>query len=248
MWFKRFGAGLLAATGCATVLLGVAAAAPPDLREYGDIHESIGQVDTRPLQHNVAYQASGFPFPVRIRPPDTRWGGGQYESGAFRFVQLNHLRTGTQPLHGVGYVTLESSTGPTPSVASTVARLRTTPHIDAGPVTPVRIAGFGGRSFDATIVGSDRPSPLGVSFAPFKPNHHCGFCTKTMQGETQDAKWAGEGQLFRIDVIDVRGKTVVVYIESNFADQRRYPPQKVFPTFLPYAPTLLSNLSVPAAS
>jgi hypothetical protein len=66
-----------------------------------------------------------------------------------------------------------------------------------------------------------------------------------MHGQTQDAKFAGTGQLFRIIVIDVRGKAVVIYIESIFAIQRKFPPTKIFPTFLPHAQQMLANLEFP---
>jgi len=104
------------------------------------------------------YQASAFPLALRVRPPDALWGGAQYESGRFSFVQLHHLRTGNVPLHGVGDI-------------------------------------------------------------------------------------AGKGQLFRITVLEVRGKTVVIYVESTFAEQPRLPPNKVFPTFLPYAQQMLSSIT-----
>jgi hypothetical protein len=64
-----------------------------------------------------------------------------------------------------------------------------------------------------------------------------------MKGETQDVKFAGKGQLLRITVLDVRGKTVVIYVESVFADQPRFPPSKLFPTFLPYARQMLSGMT-----
>jgi hypothetical protein len=61
---------------------------------------------------------------------------------------------------------------------------------------------------DATIVGTDRAPPdlPGISLAPCTPNRHCGFCTRTMQGETLDHKFAGRGQLFRILAFNVRGE------------------------------------------
>jgi hypothetical protein len=62
-----------------------------------------------------------------------------------------------------------------------------------------------------------------------------------------DYKFAGKGQLFRIMVIGVRGKTVVIYVESSFSDSttRKHPPTETFPTFLPYAQKLLSMLTFP---
>jgi len=239
---------------CCTVAIGVASAAgPANIYDGGDLHESIGQGGGPPLQHGVVYQASAFPFALRVRAPDELWGGVQHESGRFRFVQLHHLRTGNLPLHGVGDITIEAAAGSTPSAATTIRRLHSTPHIAASSIRAARVAGFTGQTFDAAIVGIDHPPYCrthscpghgGVSLAPFTTNHHCGFCTHTMKGETQDVKFAGKGQLLRITVLDVRGKTVVIYVESVFADQPRFPPSKLFPTFLPYARQMLSGMTL----
>ena len=228
-----------------------------DIYNYGDNHGSVGQSPNHPgaqgdhphLVQGVTYQASAFPLPIRLRSPDAYWGGAQFESRRFRFVQLFHNhRTGDPPLKGVGLITFESATGATPSVAATVQHLHGTPQIDAGPITPARVAGFAGKQFDATIVGTDRrpPDAAGISLFPFTKNLHCGFCTRTMHGETLDAKFAGKGTLFRIIVLGVRGKTVVIYLESLFAVQPKYPPVKLFPTFLPYAQKMLAAVRFPA--
>ena len=200
------------------------AAAPVNLFKGGDLHESVAQADGKNLARGVTYTASTFPLAVQVRPPDALWGGVQLQSRTFRFVQFNHLRAGNVPLHGVGEITLEARAGRTGSVAATVQKLHSTPLIKAGAVTPVHVAGFAGKAFDATIVGIDNVgfdpnAPRGISLAPFTTNRHCGFCTGAMQGETQDAKFANKGQLFRFIVIDVRGKTVVIYIESTFSVQ-----------------------------
>ena len=75
----------------------------------------------------------------------------------------------------------------------------------------------------------------------------CGFCTKTMK-DTLDYKFAGKGQLFRIYVIGVHGRTVVIYLESTYDDapNRRHPPTESFPTFVPYAQRLLAGMTFPA--
>jgi hypothetical protein len=170
----------------------------------------------------------------------------QYHSGKFRFVQLNHHRTGKVPLHGVGYITLESAQTHTPPVAATIARLHATPHLSVSAIKTVRVAGIAAEMFDATVVGTDGPQTgNGVSLVPFTTNRHCGFCNdaaKHPSKETQDVKYAGKGQLFRIIVLDARGKTVVIYLESSYADQPRFPPAKTFPTFLPYAQKMLASL------
>ena len=202
------------------------AGSTPDLYNGGDPHEGIGQGDTKPLQRGASYTASAFPVRVRVRPPDRLWGGVQYESGAYRFVQLNHRHvSGTAPLRGVGYITLEAAKVATPSAPAAIKRLRATPHVQAGAIKPTRVDGFAGQEFDATIVGSDLSGtcaggvncPAVVSLAPFLTNHHCGFCGDARfqpHRETHDVKAAGRGQLFRIITLNVHGKTVIVYIES----------------------------------
>jgi hypothetical protein len=133
------------------------------------------------------------------------------------------------------------------SVAATVRKLHGTPGLDAGPLRPIRIAGFSGKSFDAEVVGAD-PGGNGIALTPFTTPLHCGWCTQTMHGETLDNKFAGKGQLFRIMVIGVRGKTVVIYIESSLSmsSTRNHPPAETFPTFLPFAQRLLSTLAFPS--
>jgi hypothetical protein len=114
-----------------------------------------------------------------------------------------------------------------------------------------RVGGFAGKAFDATIVGSDNPPVCkhkrcakGVSFTPFTTNRHCIFCNTTMHGETLDVKVGLTGQLFRIIVVGVRGKPVVIYLESVYATgtRQRHPPSQTFATFLPFARRLLAQI------
>jgi len=35
---------------------------------------------------------------------------------------------------------------------------------------------------------------------------------------------------------------LVIYIESNYADQKKYPPTKIFATFTPYAQKMLAGI------
>jgi hypothetical protein len=226
------------------VAVAAAATEPLDLFDGGNLHESMGQADTRDLAQGRLYEAIGFPVRLRFRPPDGRWGGAKFETRGFRFVHLNHLRTGNVPNNGVGFITLEAGTARTASATRTIARLHSTPLIDAGPIKPAHVAGFAGHRFDATITGAD-PGNRGISLAPFGVNHHCGYCEDTMRHETRDVKFAGKGSLFRIFALDVRGRTVVIYIESMYADQPKYPPTKTFPTFLPYANKMLATLRFP---
>ena len=244
---------LLAAIGSAAI---ASAAGPIDLHDGGDLHEGISQTDPgTQLQSGSTYRASRFPVAVSIRAPDAFWGGVQHESGNYRFVQLAHQhRAGAPPLSGVGYITLESATVATPSAAKTLANLRATPHMSFGPTKAVTVAGLHGKMFDATVTGSDLSGtcpgggacPKVVSFAPFLANGHCGFCgdAKFEPRETHDVKAALEGQLFRVIVLTAHRKVLVIYIESIYAIQKKFPPAKLFPTFLPYAQKMLAGISL----
>lgn len=237
----------VAAVGLAILwTVGVAsAAAPVDLQKFGDLGEALGAGDARDLKPGVLYGASRFPLQLRLRPPDAFWGGGQFESGRFRFVQFgHHHRPGGAVLAGVGVLTIETAVGTTPSVAATVSNLHATPLLKAGPSRPAHVAGYTGSQFDATVVGTNGQPPRGISVNPFTPNRQCGYCTRTMHGKTLDTKFAGKGQAYRIIVIGVGGKTVVIYLESIYADQKKYPPATMFPTFLPYAQKLLAGLKL----
>jgi hypothetical protein len=229
-----------------------------DLYDAGDQHEAMGQSDSKDLLKGATYTASAFPVAVTIRPPDALWGGVQHESGGYRWIQLSHGHVpSTPPTTGSGYITLETATGATPSAALTLANLRATPHMKLGPVTSVRVAGHAGKSFDALITGVDVTKycranrslcSSGISLAPFRTNLHCGFCVNTMHHETQDVKFAGDGQVFRIIVLTARGKVVVIYLESNFAGttasaRKKFPTAKNFATFVPYAREMLASIS-----
>jgi len=219
------------------------ATGPADLLNAGDPRESLGQRDTKALTRGVTYTPSTFAIPVRLQPPDGNWEGVQLQSGPYRFIQLMHRRTGNVPVHGRGVITIEASTGPTPSVAKTVQRLHATPKMRVSAVTPVRVAGFRGSAFDASITGTD-PASTGISLTPFTTPKHCGYCEVTLNHKGLDNRFEGKGQLLRIMAIDVRGKTVLVFLESDFP-QPGYPAEKTFPTFVPYAQKLLATLRFP---
>ena len=147
------------------------------------------------------------------------------------------------PLHGRGTITLEASTRATPSVAKTIERLHATPNMRVSAIKPVRVAGLRGLAFNASITGKD-PNSTGISLTPFTTPHHCGYCEVTLNHEGLDNRFLGKGQLLRIMAIDVHGKTVLVFLESDFP-QPGYPAEKTFPTFIPYAEQLLATLQFP---
>ena len=231
------------------------AAGPVDLFNGGDLHEGVGQGDTKDLNSGVTYTARTFPLAVRFRPTDALWGGAQFQSGKYRFVQLLHLKSGSVPFHGRGVLTLETSTGRTPSVAATIEHLRENPALHATAVKAARVGAYVGKQFDASVVGDDlsnlsscpgnQKCPAAVSLAPFLANHHCGFCgdAQFQPREAQDVKVARTGQELRVLVIRARGKTVVVYLESATDNTvKGYPGSATFPSFIPFADKLLSTL------
>jgi len=112
----------------------------------------------------------------------------------------------------------------TPSVATTVARLRRRGLWASYETTsPAKVAGFAGVQFDGQVAAGR----IHV-FAPFSDTNHF-----------EDAFLIGGSELFRVIVLNVRGKAVVVYIDSAAlaADQ--------FPAFLAKANRTLASLRFP---
>ena len=114
--------------------------------------------------------------------------------------------------------------GSTPTVAATVANLRTRGHgATYEAASPVKLAGYAGVQFDGTIVGREQV------FIPFSPK-------STVAKWYPDNYAMGKGEVFRIIVIGVRGKSVVLYLENA-----ELPPNQ-FPAFLDRVDTLLKTL------
>ncbi len=123
----------------------------------------------------------------------------------------------------------------TPSVARTVNVLRTRGHgATYEPSAPVTLAGFTGIQFDGRITGAKNVDHTGHFFIPFSPVSHA--------AKYYPDEYSVYGDVFRVLVLDVRGKTVVVYIE-NVA----LPPQG-FPAFLTKAEQMLGSLRFPAGA
>ena len=119
-------------------------------------------------------------------------------------------------------------TGPTPSVAAMVAGLRTRGRGATYEATsPVKLGGYSGLQFDGKIVGKEHV------FIPFSPK-------STVAKWYPDSYGMQQGEVFRIIALNVRGKTVVVYIENAEL------PADQFPDFLAAADTLLETLKFPA--
>jgi len=222
-------------TGAAAIaLLGVVAAVclastaaatgqQPDLAKLAS-----NDVNAPALTAGVTYHASLFPLALRVIVPDGSWFGGQGKMntqtrGSFGWVEFLQSPPG-KPL---GAISMISSYGPTRSVAATVAQLRTggsgatyqaTSHVELG--------GFSGREFDGQVVGKSHV------FVPFTPLTH------TARYHPDAYRFNG-GEVFRIIVLGVRGKTVVLLLENAAL------PADQFPAFLTSANQILGTLRFP---
>jgi hypothetical protein len=179
-----------------------------------------------PLKAHTPYAAALFPLALRITPPDTSWLGGQGQSfgldaqrPAFGWVEL--LSSPARRPRGAIFAV--TAFGHTPSVAATVAGLRTRGSgASYQAPAPVKLAGFSGTQIDGAIAG---PSHIFVPFTP--PAHTATFFP--------DAFKLGHGELFRIIVLNVKGKTVVFFLESATL------PADQFPAFLNSATQILGS-------
>jgi len=222
----------------ATVCLATAAAAsaPRDLPQ-SYLFTPSGALT--PLRAGVTYQASQFPLAVRLTPADASWLGTQWKSGR------DYFRGGPPPNFGwvhfgrgsatgipVGLISIMTAYANTPSVTATVRVLRTRGHGAAyGETTPVEVAGFRGVQFDGTIVGPKNYDHVGHFFIPFSPRSHA--------AKYYADEYGVYGDVFRVIVLNVRGKTVVVIIENVALPTER------FSAFLAKASQLLGRLRFP---
>jgi hypothetical protein len=219
--------GALAALGV-TVASSHADATPPDL-----LKSTPKGTQAAPMKPGATYQASLFPIALRITP-NSAWWGDQYRTtarGKPLFGWAQFARPGVK-----GAISLVTAYGPTPSVAATIARLQTggshAPATNSGgtefrAASPVKIAGYSGQQFEGDVWGI-----YGRKWVPFTPNTH--------GASPADAWEMHEGEAFRIIALDVRGKTVVVFLESAEL------PAAQFPAFLASAARLLGSLRFPS--
>lgn len=232
------------AAGC----IGAGAAASSALPDISQSYLFSPAGKLTPLRAGVTYRATQFPLPLRVTPPDGRWAGAQWKQNRFPpdEIKLRHLTCSTNPAVCAppyfGWVTFGNSppTAPpqfivlllagysrTPSVAATVENLRTRGHgATYGPTAPVTLAGFAGVQFEGQIVGSRHV------FVPFSPrtNKATGF---------PDAIEIDGVHPCRFDVLDVRGKTVVIFVGSLVLSPEQ------FASFLPRADQLLGRIRFP---
>jgi hypothetical protein len=186
-------------------------------------------VNARPVSAGVTYAAHSFPIALRITPPDGTWLAGQWsvattKRGSFGYTEFMH----GPPSAPNGAISMVTSPDPTPSVAASVAQLRGTAGVTYGPPTFVRLGGFSGSQFDAHV------GPKARIFVPLSPPSH--KAVYHPDGYRFDA-----GEVLRLIVLDVRGKTVVLLIENAAL------PAEQFPQFLGQAHALLASLRFPSA-
>jgi len=230
---------LLAGAVLACCLPAVATAStPPDLFQSYFISQDGRSV---PLRSGVAYRASLFPLPIRVTATGQGWRGAQWKSGSEYFrgggppnYGWVHLARGPATGTPRGLISIMTAYAHTPSAAAVANVLRTRGHGATYEATsPVSIAGFSGVQFDGRITGAKNVDHIGHYFIPFSPSSHA--------AKYYPDEYPVYGDVFRVIVLDVRGKTVVVYIENVALS-----PQQ-FPAFLSKAQQLLGLLRFPAA-
>ncbi len=215
----------IAVFGCTAAALAAGVVQPlPVNNLYTD------QGKATPLKAGVTYEASKTFSTVapRFTPSDGSWAGAQWKTTSwvkkppfFGWVGIGQGPTSAPPL---GQITIMTMLTRTPSVAATTNWLRARGNgATYGTTSTVTLAGFKGSQFDGTITGK------GHAFLAF--SHPTG--ASQPYGDTF---WLDKGGLFRIILLDVRGHTVVIYIERAglSADQ--------FPAFLTRATKLLNTL------
>jgi hypothetical protein len=215
--------------GVAFLTASAASGAQPQQLAESDLNTGPGH--TTNLNAGITYGASDFPLAFQITPPDASWAGAQWKSARNKqppfYGWASVAQGGTNPkVPPHGLVMIWTSYSPTPSVAATVAGLRTR----GGGATyeasvPVTLAGFSGIQFDGQAKATQHHT-----FVPFSPRTHAARAFP-------DAVEVENGEPFRMIVLNVRGKSVIVMIDGYgvSADQ--------FPDFLTKADQILSTLN-----
>jgi hypothetical protein len=139
------------------------------------------------LRGGATYQASSFPFALRLTPPDGGWAAAQWKTGRlgccgtingvgnyggppfFGWAAVGH---GTNPqVAPQGFLLIETAYAHTPSVAGVVTSLRTRGSgATYQAASAVKLAGFSGMQFDGAVTGSTH------LFVPFgAPTHNAHY-------------------------------------------------------------------------
>jgi hypothetical protein len=191
-----------------------------------------------PLRAGVTYEAKrAFPIVLRLTPPDGSWSGAQCKTSGRRphskgppfFGWVGAVQTPETP--GAlprGAIEIVTSYARTRSATATATQLRAPGHGAAtyGAISRVIFGGFSGLQFDGTVTGKFH------NFIPFSPHSR-------KPRFYADSFELGHGAVFRLIVLQVRTKTVVVFIEGVDL------PQDQFPAFLAKADNILKSLKFP---
>jgi hypothetical protein len=214
------------------------ATSPPDIPE-SYIFTPPGKFAR--LKAGTTYGASQFPISIRVTPPDGTWWSAQWKSGDkyfaggappnYGWVHLAKTTGPTTPPSGM--ISITAAFAHTPSVTATVNVLRTRGRGAAYDATvPTKLAGYSGVQFDGRITGGHNVDHIGHVFIPFSPRSHA--------AKYYADEYGVYGDVFRVIVLNVRGNTVVVYIENA-----RLPAER-FAAFLADAAKILATLRFPA--
>jgi hypothetical protein len=191
-----------------------------------------------PLRAGVTYEARrAFPIVLRLTPPDGSWSGAQCKTSGRRphskgppfFGWVGAVQTPETPGAAPrGAIEIVTSYTRTRSATATATQLRAPGHGAAtyGPISRATFGGFSGLQFDGTVTGKLH------NFIPFSPHSR-------KPRFYADSFELGRGAVFRIIVLQVRTKTVVVFIEPAGL------PQGQFPAFLEKADSILQPLEFP---
>jgi hypothetical protein len=222
---KSFVVPVVAAACAAAIVSSSVARTTADL-PTSNLNTHAGRLTS--LHSGVSYQASAFPLALRITPPDETWGGAQWTTSSHGHPAFGWAAFGQGPTNKPprGVLEIETAYATTPTVASILARLRTAGGgATFGATTRVRLAGFPAWQIDGRVYGK-----FGHVFVPFTP--------KTGGASPPDNYKLSPGEAFRLDVLDARGKRIVVIFDSDAL------PADQFPTFLDSAGKLLRSLKL----
>lgn len=236
-----------ARSATSTAATAATGAAPPDIPQS----YVFGSGKLLPLRPHVTYQASRFPIALRVTPPDASWGAAQWKANLFAPDEIasRHLKCsttpavckppyygwvaigprGTYPGPPPGLIVVLAGYGHVPSVGTTVANLRRGQSLELQPTHPVRLGGFSGTGFAGQTGGAKH------LFIPFTPPSH----GAAGGGAADLIEMDGAGHPFSFDVLNVRGKTVVVLVGSLVLSPDAFPP------FRAKAERLLQSLRFP---
>lgn len=186
------------------------------------------QVEPSRLGAGGTFRARLFPIPVRFTTPNAAWSGAQGRTLSKGIVSTERGPYGwLQLATSGGTVSIITAYGRTASVATIVNGLRTRGRgATYEPTVPARVGSFAGQQFDGQVSGE-----LHI-FVPFTPKSGAARYVS-------DAYELTRGDSFRIVVLNVRSKSVVLLIrgEGLSIDQ--------LPAFLEGIDPLLTSLRFP---